>query len=331
MFRRPTEEEHMKTIRALHACVGLVVLACGAAWGQQYPSKPVRVVIVFAPGGATDIVGRIAYQKVGEQLNQQFIIDNRAGAGGTIGAGVVAKSPPDGYTLMVYSTTLLSNAFLYKKLPYDPLKDFVGITPVARLVNMLAVHPSMPVRSVKELIAVAKAHPGEISYGSAGVGALQHLSTSLFENMAHVKMTHVPFKGGGPAAVALAGGELQMLLTPISEVLPHVQSNRVRAIAVSSDNRVAQFPNLPTIGETLKGYEFTSWMGTFAPAGTPKPIVDKLNAELKKAVADPEVAANLNSQSLDPMYQTPEEFARQMKADYEKYGQIVKLSGARLD
>jgi tripartite-type tricarboxylate transporter receptor subunit TctC len=321
----------MKLIRLSSACVFLSVFTCGAAWAQQYPSKPVRVIIVFPPAGATDIVGRIAFQKVGEQLNQQFVIDNRAGAGGTIGAAVVAKSPPDGYTLMVYSTTLLANAHLYRKLPYDPLKDFVGITPVARLVNMLVVHPSMPVRTVKDLIALAKARPGEISYGSAGVGALQHLSSSLLCNMANVNMVHVPYKGGGPAAIATAGGEIQMLLTPISEVLPHVQSRRVRPIAVSSDKRVAQFPDLPTIGETVQGYEFSSWMGSFAPAGTPKAIVDKLNAELKKAVADHDVALNLSSQSLDPMYQTPEEFAKQMKADYDKFGHVVKLSGARLD
>src|SRR3954469_1500803 len=205
----------MAAIRLLGTCIGFMIFACGIAWGQQYPTKPVRVIIVFAPGGATDIVGRIAFQKVGEQLNQQFVIDNRAGAAGTIGAAIVAKSPPDGYTLMVYSTTLLANAHLYRKLPYDPLKDFVGLTPVARLVNMLAVHPSMPVRTVKDLIALAKAHPGEISYGSAGIGALQHLSTSLFENMAHVKMVHVPFKGGAPAAIAAASGEIQMMLTPI--------------------------------------------------------------------------------------------------------------------
>jgi tripartite-type tricarboxylate transporter receptor subunit TctC len=321
----------MTTIRSLSALVGLIVFSCGAAWAQQYPTKPVRVVIVFPPAGATDIVGRIAYQKVGEQLNQQFIIDNRAGAGGTIGAAMVAKSPADGYTLMVYSTTLLANAHLYTKLSYDPLKDFVGITPIARLVNLLVVHPSMPVRTVKDLIALAKARPGEIVYGSAGVGALQHLSTSLFASMAGVNMIHVPFKGGGPAATATAGGEIQMLLTPISEVLPHVQSHRVRPIAVSSEQRVSQMPDIPTIGETVKGYEFSSWMATFAPAGTPRPILEKLNAELKKAVADPSVASNLSSQSLDPMYMTLEEFAVQMKIDYDKFGKVVKLSGARLD
>jgi tripartite-type tricarboxylate transporter receptor subunit TctC len=321
----------MSKIRLLGAFVGLIAFACGTAWAQSYPSKPVRVVIVFPPAGATDIVGRIVFQKVGEQLNQQFVIDNRAGAGGTIGAALVANSPPDGYTVMVYSATLVANAHLYKKLPYDALKDFVGITPVARLVGVLVVHPSMPVRTIKDLIAVAKARPGEIVYGSAGVGAFQHLSTSLFANMAGLNMIHAPYKGGGPAAVAVAGGEIQVLLTPISEVLPYINAGRVRPIAVSSDTRVTQLPKIPTIGETVKGYDFISWMGTFVPAGTPKPIVDKLNAELKKAVADPAVASNLSSQSLDPMHTTPEEFTKLLKSEYDKYENVVKISGARLE
>ena len=321
----------MSTIRLLSAVLGFVIFACGTAWAQPYPTKPVRVVIVFPPGGATDIVGRIAFQKVGEQLNQQFVIDNRVGAGGTIGAAFVAKSTPDGYTVMVYSSTLVANAHLYRKLPYDALKDFTGITPVARLVNALVVHPSMPVRTTQDLIALAKKRPGEISYGSAGVGALQHLSMSLLANMADLKMTHIPYKGGGPAALATVAGEIQVLLTPISEVLPHIKSQRVRAIAVSSDMRVTQLPDVPTIGDTIKGYEFSSWMGTFVPAGTPKPIVDKLNAELKKAVADPGVASNLSSQTLDPMYMTPDEFAQRLQADYRKFGEVVKISGARLE
>jgi tripartite-type tricarboxylate transporter receptor subunit TctC len=321
----------MNTIRLLGVCASLIVCACATAWAQPYPSKPARVVIVFPPGGATDIVGRLAFQKVGEQLNQQFIIDNRVGAGGTIGAAFVAKSPADGYTIMVYSATLLANAHLYRKLPYDALKDFVGITPVARLVGLLSVHPSMPVRTIKELVDLAKARPGDISYGTAGVGAFQHLATSLFTNMAGIKLIHVPYKGGGPASIAIAGGEIQVLLTPISEILPHIKANRVRPIAVSSATRTTQYPELPTIAETVKGYEFISWMGTFVPAGTPKPIIDRLNAELKKAVADPNVASNLSSQTLDPMHMTPEEFAKHLKSDYEKYENVVKISGARID
>jgi tripartite-type tricarboxylate transporter receptor subunit TctC len=309
----------------------LLVLACGAVWAQQYPTKPVRVIIVFPPGGGTDIVGRILFQKVSEQLNQQFVVDNRAGAGGTIGAAIVAKSPPDGYTVMVYSATFVANAHLYRKLPYDVLKDFIGITPVATLVGLLVVHPSMPVHTIKDLIALAKARPNEISYGSAGVGAFQHLATSFLATKANIQMVHVPFKGGAPAAAATAAGELQLMLTVISEVLPHIQSGRVRPIAVSSEKRVAQFPNLPTIGETVKGYEFTSWFGTFVPAGTPRPIVEKLNAEIKKAVADPHVVANLSAQGGDPMYTTVDDFAKMLKSEYDKYEGIVKASGARLD
>ena len=309
----------------------LLMIACAAAWAQQYPSKPVRVVIVFPPGGATDIVGRIVFQKVGEQMNQQFVIDNRAGAGGTIGAAMVAKSPADGYTLMVYSATLVANAHLYRKLPYDAIKDFTGITTMSRLVGLLTVHPSMPVHSVKDLIALARARPGQISYGSAGVGAFQHLSTSYLTKMANINMVHVPFKGGAPASASLAAGEIQLILTPVSEVLPHIQTHRVRPIAVSSDKRITQMPEIPTIGETVKGYEFTSWFGAFAPAGTPRGIVDRLNAEIQKALGDPAVLSNLTAQALDPMYLTADEFAKKLKAEYDKYETVVKDSGAKLD
>jgi tripartite-type tricarboxylate transporter receptor subunit TctC len=321
----------MKTYRWLGAIAGLIVFACGTAWSQPYPSKPVRVVVVFPPGGATDVVARIVFQKVGEQLNQQFVIDNRAGAAGMIGAEIVAKSPPDGYTLMVYSQTFLANAHLYQKVPYDPLKDFVGITPLTVLVGMLAVHPSMPVRTTKEFIALAKARPGEILYGSAGIGAYQHLAMSSLGIATGAKMTHVPFKGGAPAVVGLMGGEIQSILTPIAEVYPYLKSGRLRPIAVSSEKRASQFPNLPTIGETVKGFDFVSWFACFAPAGTPKPIVDKLNAELKKAVADPDVVPKLTVQVLDPMYMTPEDFARQLKADYDRLRDVVKQSGARIE
>jgi tripartite-type tricarboxylate transporter receptor subunit TctC len=321
----------MSRVRSLGTLAAFILLACGTAWAQSYPTKPVRVIIVFPPGGATDIVGRIVFQKVGEQLGQQFIIDNRPGAGGTLGASLVAKSPPDGYTLMVYSTTLVANAHMYKKLPYDTMKDFVGLSPVAQLIGMLTVHPSMPVRTVKELVSLAKKRPGEISYGTAGVGAFQHLATSLFANMTDINIVHVPYKGGAPASIGTAAGEVQMILTPISEVLPHLKANRLRPIAVSSDKRTAQFPDTPTIGETVKGYEFTSWMGTFAPGGTPRAIIEKLNAELKKAVADPAVASNLSSQSLVPMHMTLDEFAKQMRVEYDRYAHIVKISGARID
>ncbi len=321
----------MSAIRLLGAFVGLVVFACGAAWSQPYPAKPVRVVIVFPPGGGTDIVGRIVFQKVAEQLNHQFIVENRGGAAGMIGAELVAKSPPDGYTLMVYTQTMLVNAHIYRKTPYDSLKSFIGITPLTRLVSMFAVHPSMPVRNTREFIALAKARPGEIAYGSSGVGGVQHLATSLFASMAGIKLHHVPFKGGAPATIALMGGEIQAIITPIPEIFPHMKSGRVRIIAVSSGTRTKQFPDIPSIAETVKGYDYSSWFGAFAPAGTPRPIVDRLNAEIRKAMADPAVAANLSAQTLDPMPMSPEEFAKFLRSDYDKVGEVVRISGARVE
>lgn len=321
----------MTTIRLLGAFVGLMVFACGSAWSQPYPSKPVRVVVVFPPGGATDVVARFVFQKVSEQANQQFVIDNRAGAGGMIGAAFVAKSPPDGYTLMVYSQTLLANAHLYEKPPYDALKDFTGVTALSRLVGMLGVHPSMPVHTTKDFIALAKARPGQILYGSAGIGAYQHLSMSSLANVIGAKMTHVPFKGGAPAVIALVGGEIHAMLTPVAEVYPHLKSGRVRPIAVSSEKRTTQFPEIPAIAETVKGFEFTSWFGAFVPAGTPRPIIDRLNAEIRKALADPDVASKLSAQTLDPMYMTPEDFAKHLKTDYDRLKEVVKISGARIE
>ena len=321
----------MRTIRWLGALVGLVAIACGAAWAQPYPAKPVRVVVVFPPGGATDVVARFVFQKTGEQLNQQFVIDNRAGAGGTIGATFVSKSAPDGYTLMVYSQTLLANAHLYEKLPYDAMKDFTGITALTRLVGMLGVHPSMPVRTTKDFIALAKARPGEILYGSAGIGAFQHLSMSSLAGAIGAKMNHVPFKGGAPAVIALMGGELHVILTPVAELYPHLKSGRVRPVAVSSEARTTQFPDIPTIAETVKGFEFTSWFGAFVPAGTPRPIIDRLNAEIRKALADADVSAKLSAQTLEPMPMSPEDFAKHLKFDYDRLKQVVKLSGARIE
>lgn len=323
----------MSTSRVLRAfTISLGVVGCGMAWGQPaYPAKPVRVVIVFPPGGATDIVGRLAFQKVGEQMNQQFIIDNRAGGGGTIGAALVAKSPADGYTLMVYSATFIVNAHVYAKLPYDTMRDFVGITPIARMVGVLIVHPSMPVKTVRDFIDLAKRRPGEINYSSAGNGAFQHLAGAYFATTTGIRITHVPYKGGAPAAASTAAGETQAMFAPIPEALPHMQARRVRPIAVFADKRVAQFPDIPAINETVNGFELVSWMGSFAPAGTPRAIVERLNAELRKAVQDPDVGGRLAAQTLDPMHLGVDEFARLLRAEYEKYGPIVKAAGARIE
>jgi tripartite-type tricarboxylate transporter receptor subunit TctC len=286
---------------------------------------------VFPPGGSNDIVGRIVFQKMSEQVGQQFVIDNRGGAGGTIGSEVVAKSPPDGYTLMVQSATHVANAHLYKKLPYDVLKDFIGVSTLARQVAMLVVHPSLPVRTTKDFISLARSRPGQIVYGSAGNGTLVHLTMALLASMSNLKMVHVPYKGGGPAGTALVAGETQAMIATIGSVYNHVKSGRLRPIAVTSDSRTKQFPEVPAIGETVPGYEFTAWVGSFAPAGTPKAVIDKLNSDLKRALDDPDVSSKLSSQTLDPMHMTPEEFARRLKSDYDKYDKVVKLSGARID
>lgn len=321
----------ISAIRFAVLLLGLPLLWPLPASAQKYPEKAVRVVIVFPPGGSNDVVGRIVFQKVSELAGQQFVIDNRGGAAGQIGSEIVAKSPADGYTVMVQSTTHVANAHLYKKLNYDPLKDFTGVTTLARQVGMLVVHPALPVKNGRELIALAKKRPGELVYASAGNGSYVHLSMALMAEMAGIRMVHVPYKGGGPAGTALIAGETQAMLATIGSLFPHIKSGRVRPIGVATDKRVTQFPDVPAISEFVPGYDFTAWVGCFVPAGTPRPVVDALNALLAKALADPGVTEKLVAQTLDPMHITPEQFAARLKADYDKYGKVVKVSGARVD
>ena len=318
-------------IRFVLATVAALLVFPLPVAAQKYPDKAVRVVIVFPPGGSNDVVGRIVFQKVSEITGQQFVIDNRGGAAGQIGSEIVAKSPADGYTVMVQSTTHVANAHLYKKLNYDPLKDFIGVTTLARQVGMLVVHPSLPAKNGQEFVALAKKHPGELVYASAGNGSYVHLSMALMAEMAGIKMIHVPYKGGGPAGTALIAGETQAMLATIGSLFPHIKSGRVRPIGVATDKRVTQFPDVPAIAEFVPGYEFTAWVGCFVPAGTPKAVVDALNAVLGRALADPDVAAKLTVQTLDPMHITPEQFAARLKSDYDKYEKVVKISGARVD
>jgi len=298
------------------------------AGAQDYPNKPVKVIVVFPPGGSNDVTARIVFKKMEDNLKQQFVIDNRGGAAGTIGATAVAKSRADGYTIMIQSTTHIANAYMYKgKLQYDTLGDFIGLTPLARQVGVLVVHPSMPVKSVKELVALAKSKPGEINYGSAGLGSYVHLSISMLLSMTDMSMTNVPYRGGGPLLAALIGGEVATTISTIGSAFPYLKAGRLRSLGVTSAERVAKFPDIPAIAESVPGYEFTAWVGSFVPAGTPKPIVDKLNAELKKAVSDPEVVKLLTNRVLDPMYMTPEQFATRLKSDYERYGKLMKVIG----
>jgi tripartite-type tricarboxylate transporter receptor subunit TctC len=319
-------------MRCLAAIGAVFVCTYGVALAQAYPIKTVRVVVPWPPGGSNDIVGRLLMQKLTEMAGQQFVIDNRGGAAGTIGSDLVAKSAPDGYTIMVHSATHVANPHLYGKLPYDTLRDFTSIAPLSAQIGMLVVHPSLPVKSVKEFISLAKARPGEIVYASSGNGSFVHLTMALFNVMSGTKMVHIPYKGGGPAAIAIASGETQAMIATIGSVMQQIHSKRVRPLAVTSDYRVQAFPDVPTIAESgVPGYEFTAWIGAFGPAGMPKPIVDKLNADIQKVLKMPDVGDKLKAQTLDPIFMTPEQFAKRVKSDYDKYEKVIKISGAKVD
>ena len=319
----------MKPRGSIVAAAVLALLLCPLyAAAQDYPNKPVHVIVVFPPGGSNDVTARIVFKKLEDNLKQQFVIDNRAGAAGTIGAAAVARSPADGYTMMIQSTTHVANAYMYRdKLQYDTLGDFIGVTPLARQVGVLVVHPSLPVRSVKQLIALARARPGDLNYGSAGLGSYVHLNMAMLMSLSKTKMTHVPYKGGGPLGTAVISGEVATTIGTIGSFFPYIKAGQMRPLGVTSAKRVKKFPDIPAIAESLPGFEFTAWVGSFVPAGTPRPVVDKLNAELKKAVNDPEVVKLLTNRVLDPMYMTPEEFAVRLKSDYERYGKLMQEIG----
>jgi tripartite-type tricarboxylate transporter receptor subunit TctC len=313
----------------------LAVLALGSSTlsatvlAQNFPVKPVRIVVTWPPGGSNDVVARVMANRLTESLGQAFVIDNRAGATGTIGADLVAKSPPDGYTVMVNSATHIANAHTYKKLPYDTMRDFVGVLPLAQQVGMLVVHPSLPVKSVRELIALAKSRPNEIAWASTGTGSYTWLTMAQLLQMTGTKMLEVPYKGGGPAVIGLTGGETQVFFVGIGSVASAIQSKRLRPLAVASSKRLKAFPDIPTVAETLPGYEMTAWIGSFVPAGTPRPVVEKLNAEFTKALEHPDVTKILGAQALDPMPMTVDEFAQRLKSDYDKYEKLIKSTGAR--
>jgi tripartite-type tricarboxylate transporter receptor subunit TctC len=322
----------MRLAQCAVACFAVTSLLIASPWSvaQNYPTKPVRVVIPWPAGGLTDVAGRIVFQKISENVGQQFIIDNRGGASGTIGADVVAKSPPDGYTIMVHSTTHVGNPHVYPKLPYDTLKDFVGIGLIVAQTGLLVVHPSLPVKSVKDLIALAKARPDQILYATSGSGSFSHLAIALLTSMTGTRMVHVPYKGGGPATLALVSGETQVLVGSPAAVLTQIQARRLRLLAVTSDTRLPQFPDTPTVAEAgVPGYEFRGWVGVLAPAGTPKAIIDRLNGEIKKALDSPDMKSKL--ESFEPWYMTPEQTQARIRSDYDKYGRLIKLTGTKVE
>lgn len=301
------------------------------AFCQAWPAKPVRWVVPFSSGGVADIPARIIGQRLSETLGQQVVIENRPGAGGTLGSEAVARAQPDGYSWLVVSNTNVINAALYGKLSYDPVKDFTPVIHFASTPNVLVVHPSFPAKNVKELIEVARKRPKQIFYASSGNGSSQHLFAELFGSLAKTEMEHVPFKGSGPAIAALLGGEVSMSFTGLSAVLPFIRSGKLRALGVTTAKRNAALPDVPAIGETLPGYDATLWLGLLAPASTPREIVNRMNAEIVKALKDPVVRKPLVDGGNDVTGGTPDEFGKLFNAEMVKWARIVKAVGARID
>ncbi len=310
----------------------LITLAAAAANAQDYPARPVRLVVPYAPGGPVDIVARITAQKLSEALGQQVIVDNRAGAGGNIAVESVARAAPDGYTLLMGANgTNAINPSLYKKLSVDPEKDLAPVSMVATSAMILVVHPSLPVAGVKQLVALARAKPGAITYASSGSGSTAHLSSELFKSMAKIDLLHVPYKGAGPALTDLVAGQVQTMITAVSSTLPYVKAGRLKALAVSSEKRLALLPELPTIAEQLPGYEVTTWYGVFAPTGTQRPVIDKLNQTLVRVLVTPDAQARLAAVGADAHTNAPEQFAQAVRKERAKWAKIIRESGARAD
>ncbi len=308
-------------------------IAAGAAHAQNFPSKPIRMIVPFTPGGSTDVIARVIAQKIGETMGVQVIIDNRPGAGGNIGVELAAKSPPDGYTLVMgHIGTMAVNPSLYKRLPYDPLRDFAPVALVALVPNLLAVHPALPVKNVKELIALARANPGKLNYGSSGAGGTPYLACEYFKLAAKLDITHVPYKGAAPMAADLAGGQVEMTITGIPSLLPFVKANRVRVLAVTTAQRIAFMPEVPTVAEAaLPGFEAISWYGVLAPAATPKEIVARINREIGKAVANPDTAERLAAEGANPSAGSPEQFGSFIRSEILRWGKVIKATGTTID
>lgn len=320
------------TSAGLAACA-VLWLACAPVAAQEYPVKPVRFVIAFSPGGPSDILTRLVGSKLAEALGQAFIFDNRPGAGGNVAGEIVAKAPADGYTLLMGNNSILAtNASLYKSMSFDPVKDLAPVALLASQPNILVVHPSMPVKSVKELIAFAKARPGQLNYASSGSGAAAHLSAELFKSMTGVSMVHIPYKGASPALIDTLSGQCQLMFATALSVQPHIQSSRLRALAVTTSKRARMFPTLPTVAEAgVPGFEATTWHGVVATGGTPAAVVNRLNAEINKILRQPDVNSSLTRQGAEVLGGTPQEFAAYIKSEIPKWTKVVKDSGARPD
>lgn len=315
------------------AGIAAAALAGGNAMAQAYPAKPITMVVPFAAGGTTDILARVIGQALNKELGQPVVIDNRAGAGGNIGGALAAKAPADGYTLFMGTVgTHAINAALYKKMPFDHINDFTPLTRVAMVPNLLVANPAQPFKTVKELIAYAKANPGKVNFGSSGNGSSIHLSGELFKSMTGVEMVHVPYRGSAPAVTDLLGNQIAIMFDNMPSAIQHVRSGRLRPIAVTTAKRSPELPNVPTIAEAgVPGYEATSWFGLFAPAKLPADVTNRLGAALTKVLNDPEVKKKIAEQGGEPMVEKPAEFAAFIAKETDKWARVVKASGASVD
>jgi tripartite-type tricarboxylate transporter receptor subunit TctC len=313
---------------------GTLVLICtaGLAGAQAYPSGPVRVIVPFPPGGGVDSMGRLVSQKLSESFGRQFIVDNRGGANGMIGSEAVAKSAKDGHTLLINGANFVTTPILFTQVSYDPIKDFDPVSLMALGPNVLVVHPSLPVKSVKELIALARAKPGHVQFAGSGSGSTPHLAGELFNTMAKVDMVHVPYRGSGPAMIGLLSGEASIMFLPAINAGPHLKTGRLRALAVTSRERLPAMPELPTISESgLKGYESSQWYGVLAPIGTPADILNLLNAHVAKIMQAPDMKQRLTAEGLVTVGSTRDQFATHIKAEAAKWAKVIKASGAKVD
>jgi tripartite-type tricarboxylate transporter receptor subunit TctC len=322
------DRKHLVIALAAAATIGTMgLVAPASAQSQEFPVKPVRIIVPSSPGGGTDILARPLAAKLTERWGQQVIVDNRPGAGQMIGISLVAKAPPDGYTIVMASTPLAINTVLYKKVPYDPIRDFAPVTQVAAMPNLLVSHPALPARNVKQLIALAKSRPEEVAYASSGIGTGPHLSMELFNYMAGIRLQHVPYKGTGPALVDTMSGHVQLLMSTLLPPLPHLKTGRLRALGVTSTRRVSSLPDLPTIAEGgVPGYEMIGWYGIVAPAGTPPAIVAKLQTDISAVLLAPDTRERLAAEGGEAVGSKPEEFGAFIKSEIAKFGKVVKAA-----
>jgi len=325
---------NIKNLFLTRLAIGIAALACasGATFAQTYPGAPVRVIVPFPAGGGVDSAGRILAQKLGDSFGKTFIIENRGGANGTIGTEIAAKSAKDGYTLLFTGAGFVTNPGLYARVPYDAVKDFDPISLMALGPNVLVVHPSLPVKTVKELIALARAKPREVGFAGSGSGSTPHLAGELFNTLAGVKMVHIPYRGSGPAMIGLLSGETPVMFLPAINAGPHVKSGRMRAIAVTSTIRLPAMPELPTVAEAgLRGYESSQWYGLLAPTGTPEDILNSLSAHVVKIMQAADIKARLTEDGIVPIGNTREQFAAHIKSELVKWAKVIKQSSARVD